>query len=140
MRDATTIARRHGEKSWELLYGPDTPVVEQHQHFRELRKLSSHGDFATVRFQEKDQPALTFHFPSEAEVKSRAEQKARDDRANAEYIAGLKKKGEDQVSAVEAQRAKEHKEIVDAHSKNIERISGLLKANTPETKPKSDKK
>lgn len=125
MRTATTVATTHDGKD-VLVSGPSVPIQKQLADFRALKSLRSHDEFAVVHYQERDGHVLTYRLMSPDKLKAHDEQRAKDSAARVAFVEGKEKAKTDGISAAEEARLKEHKAIVDAHSKNIETIKATL--------------
>ena len=77
MRTAVTLARRHEATSWELLAGPDVPLLKQQDAFKQVRMSPVHADYAEVSFREDGAQARNYRLVTPAKAKADAEAKAK---------------------------------------------------------------
>jgi hypothetical protein len=81
MRTAVTLARRHEATSWELLAGPDVPLLKQQEAFKKVRMSPANADFAEVSFREDGAQARNYRLVTPAKAKADAEAKAKAEQA-----------------------------------------------------------
>jgi len=80
MRTAILMARRHGQTGFELVLGPETPIVEQREAFKDFQRQypKSHPEFGEIQLWESDRGEVkTFKVlsPEEVEAKAKGEEK-----------------------------------------------------------------
>ena len=90
MRTAVTLARTH-DGEWELVAGPDVPVLEQVGDFRKALVLKSHPELAEIRYQESDGITRVHRLRSPKDHKAhealRASERAAQKKANQKLAA-----------------------------------------------------
>ena len=49
MRQAITIARPHGQETFEVLTGPEVPITQHHAEIKEARANPTHPEYAEIQ-------------------------------------------------------------------------------------------
>jgi hypothetical protein len=106
MRTAIIIGRKHGQKSLVLVSGPEVPIVEQKELFKDFQRDSVHDDFEYVELWTSDAGCVKDRkliSPKVAAAKAKAEAEAK---AKAEAEAKAKQKAEAKAKADADAKAK----------------------------------
>ena len=115
-RLAITLGKTHGGK-WELLAGPDVPIMEQLAQRKEFLIKTSDEDYSTVLFQESDGMAQMIRLRSPDEQKAFEEKRAKDKAAADEAGKKYQQSLVDSVKKAEDDRIKGHQTEIAARDK-----------------------
>lgn len=139
MRTAITVGRKHGGKAFELIHGPETPIQEQLEAFKDhAREGQVHPEFEHVELWASDGGRTKKRsFDSEAAAKKKAEAQAKREadarKAKADAEAAAKKKAEAEAEAARQKRDAGQKKAEGIVGKTLEKI-GIKPATSEKTK------
>lgn len=152
MRTAIIIGRKHGQKTLEVVSGPEVPILEQKELFKDFQRVHAHDDYEYVELwisdagKVKDKKLVTYERAEElADAKAKAEADAK-----ARVAAAAKERSEAAANEAKAHaesrakadaKANEHKaKVVESLARpQAENTDAKAKAEADTNKNKSKK-
>ena len=114
MRTAITLGKRHDGK-WEIVSGPDVPILEQRTVFRDCLSLKVNEQHSEIFYQESDGNARVVRFANQKQLEARL---AAEEKFKADLEAKRRKHEEDSRKAAEALNLTLKKQIGKAEQAN----------------------